>query len=123
MPGLLLAYRNTSHESTGEKPSYLLVGLDCRSPTEFTLLPAPTVEPTEVSDYREELVLSLSHVRGLATSIMQAAQREHIMIKRLPLVSNSVQETGFFNSIPPRRIWEVEEVVSIVAWPLQSCVV
>ena len=34
LPGILWAYRNTPHEATGEKPSYLLFGLDCRTPTE-----------------------------------------------------------------------------------------
>ena len=37
--GVLWAYRNTSHTSTGEKPSYLLFVMDCRSPTEAALLP------------------------------------------------------------------------------------
>lgn len=77
LPGLLWAYRNTPHESTGEKPSYLLFGLDCRSPTEAALLPTTGIEPTEVSDYREELVLSVSHARNLAVSSIQAAQRKN----------------------------------------------
>ena len=34
LPGVLWGYRNTPHESTGEKPSYLLFGVDCRTPTE-----------------------------------------------------------------------------------------
>ena len=34
LSGLLWAYRNTPHESTGEKLSFLLYGFDCRSPTE-----------------------------------------------------------------------------------------
>ena len=38
--GLLWAYRNTPHETTGEKPSFLLFGLDCRTPTESMWLPA-----------------------------------------------------------------------------------
>lgn len=32
LPGLLWAYRNTPHESTGEKRSYLLFGVDCHLP-------------------------------------------------------------------------------------------
>ena len=42
--GVLWAYRNTPHESTGEKPSFLLFGLDLRSPVEAELL-APETEP------------------------------------------------------------------------------
>ena len=34
LPGVLRAYRNTPHSSTGEKPSFLLFRVDCRSPTE-----------------------------------------------------------------------------------------
>ena len=32
LPGVLWAYRNTPHESAGEKPSFLPFGMDCRSP-------------------------------------------------------------------------------------------
>ena len=53
------------HTSTGEKPSFLLYGMDCRSPTEAAYLPTTEVRPT---DYREELMLSLTlqrHMMGL----------------------------------------------------------
>jgi len=46
IPGLLWAYRNTPHDTTGEKPSFLLFGWDCRSPTEAALLPSDPVAPT-----------------------------------------------------------------------------
>ena len=36
LPGLLWACRNTPHESAGEKPSFLLFGIDCRTPTVIT---------------------------------------------------------------------------------------
>ena len=39
LPGLMWAYRNAPHDTTGEKPSFLLFGWDCRSPTEAALLP------------------------------------------------------------------------------------
>ena len=32
--GILFAYRNIPHDSTGKKPSYLLFGVDCRTPTD-----------------------------------------------------------------------------------------
>ena len=47
----LWAYRNTPHSSTREKPSYLLFGFDCRSPTEAALSPAKSLRVTDVSDY------------------------------------------------------------------------
>ena len=34
LSGVLWAYRNTPHSSTGEKLSFLLFGFDCRHPTE-----------------------------------------------------------------------------------------
>ena len=72
LPGLLWAYRNTPHESTGEKRSYLLFGVDCRSPSEAALLPPSTLQPTNVDDYREELILSLSARASAAKSIQKA---------------------------------------------------
>ena len=51
--GVLWAYRNTIHESTGEKPSFLLFGIDCRTPTEAALLPPHSLEPAAVTDYRQ----------------------------------------------------------------------
>ena len=47
LSGVLWAYRNTPHESTKEKPSFLLFGIDLKSPTEAALLPhKPVSVPT-----------------------------------------------------------------------------
>ena len=75
--GLLWAYRNVPHETTGEKPSFLLLGMDLRTPTEAALLPAHPLEPGEVSDYREEVVLSLSSARMMAVEANQRSQQRH----------------------------------------------
>jgi len=75
LSGVLWAYRNTPHESTREKPSFLLFGYDCRSPTEAAYLPTESIEYTDISDYQEELVLSLSSARELAASNIKAAQK------------------------------------------------
>ena len=74
--GVLLAYRNMPHESTGEKPSYLLFGYDCRTPMEAALLP-PSADGAgiEVTDYRKELTGSLQHARNLAATSIQKAQK------------------------------------------------
>eukprot|EP00731_Ephydatia_muelleri_P007839 Em0004g177a len=77
LPGVLWAYRNTPHESTKEKPSFLLYGVDLRSPTEAALLPTEQPGLIEISDYREELILSLSSARELAVSSIQAAQQRY----------------------------------------------
>ena len=74
LPGALWAYRNVPHDSTGEKPSFLLYGVDCQTPTEAALLPPHVLEYTEVSDYWEEFVLSLSSARRLAAEAIQSAQ-------------------------------------------------
>ena len=76
LPGVLWAYRNTPHESTGEKPSFLLFGVDCRGPTEAALLPTNQVEPAELDSYREEMVKSLSSARELAVRSLQETQKK-----------------------------------------------
>ena len=48
LPGVLWAYRNTPHESTGEKPSFLLFGIDCRSPTESAFLPVNKIKEVDI---------------------------------------------------------------------------
>ena len=77
LPGLLWAYRNTPHKSTGERPSFLLFSVDCRSPSEASLLPPSTLQPTDVDDYQEELVLSLSAARSIASLCIQKAQKRY----------------------------------------------
>ena len=75
LPGVLWAYRNAPHETTKEKPSFLMFGLDLRSPTEAALLPVDQVEPCDVRDYREELILSLSSARELAETNIREEQK------------------------------------------------
>ena len=75
LSGVVWAYRNTPHESTHEKPLYLLFGFDCRTPTEAALLPPTEIEPTDLVDYREELTVSLSSARELAAQVIRQAQK------------------------------------------------
>ena len=77
LSGVLWAYRNTPHDTTGEKPSYLLFGMDCRSPTEAELTPPSEWHPISVTDYREELFLSLSSARQLVVETIQEAQKKY----------------------------------------------
>lgn len=77
LSGLLWAYRITLHESTGEKPSFLLFGMDYWYSTEGVLMPPSLLEPTELTDYREELVLSLSTAWELANLYIQKAQAKY----------------------------------------------
>jgi len=77
LAGVLWAYRNTPHESMKEKPLFLLFGYDCRFPTEAALLPPEPIEYTDISDYQEELVLSLLSARELAASNIKTAQSRY----------------------------------------------
>ena len=77
LPGILFAYRNTPHDTTGEKPSFLLYGHDLRTPTEACYLPTTPVQLTDIEDYREELVLSLTSAREIAAQTMQNAQAKY----------------------------------------------
>ena len=75
LPGVLWAYRNTPHESTREKPSFLLFGMDLRSPMEATLLPPEPVNSCDIEEYRQELIISLATARSLAVTSIQEAQK------------------------------------------------
>ncbi len=77
LPGVLWAYRNTPHESTGENPSFLLYGVECRSPTEAALLPPHPLVPTDVVEYQQELMLSLSSARQLGVDSIHKAQHRY----------------------------------------------
>ena len=78
LSGAVWAYRNTPHETTGEKPSFLLFGIDCLTPSEAALLPPTQSEPIEeFTDYRQELVLSLSSARAQATKSIRKAQKHY----------------------------------------------
>ena len=74
LSGVLWTYHNTPHSSTGEKPSFLLYGFDCRTPA---LLPAKPLRPTNVSNYREQMMLSLSSARNLANEVNRGSQKKY----------------------------------------------
>jgi len=75
--GVLYAYRNTPHESTGEKPSYLLYGMDCRTPTEAAFVPPTRSNLSDVTDYREQVTTALSTARTIAVKNIQKAQKRY----------------------------------------------
>ena len=74
LSGILWAYRNTPHQGTGEKPSFLLFGVDFRTPSEAALLPPTPLEPGTVENYREELIINLSSARELAAECQRTSQ-------------------------------------------------
>ena len=70
-------YRNTPHEATKEKPSYLPFGTDCRFLTEAEFLRTEPTEYGDILEYREEVTLSLSAARELADSDIKTAQKKY----------------------------------------------
>ena len=119
LSGVLWAYRNTPHDCTGEKPSFLLFGMDLRSPTEAAILPATPLEPSTVEDYREELTLNLASARELAVKSLQRSQQrsktwydktkssEVVLCRRLGT-----------RSLPTRGDREKPQAFPTLAWPL-----
>ena len=58
-----------------EKPSFLLFGVDLRSPTEAAFLSPSQVTPSLLEDYRHEMMLSLRSAHELAVQAVQKAQK------------------------------------------------
>ena len=77
--GVLWAYRNTPHDSTGEKPSFLLFGMDLRAPVKAELLEPSTEIGPQISaeHYREQLVYTLASSRQLAEETTRQAQTRY----------------------------------------------
>ena len=69
--GVLYAYRNVPHESTGEKPSYLLYEMDCKTPSEEAHIPPSSLQLTDTEDYKDEVTLVLSLARTEADESIQ----------------------------------------------------
>jgi len=55
----------------------LLFGFDCRSPTEAALLQNKSPTATNITDYREQMVLSLSSAWKLVMKSNQNAQKQY----------------------------------------------
>lgn len=55
----------------------LLFGIDLKSPTEACFLPPDSLDPTDLSSYREELILSLSAAREMAVASVKEAQKNY----------------------------------------------
>ena len=98
LSAILCAYRNTPHETTGEKPSFLLFGWDCRLPTEAAFLRAEDVTLMSVSEYREELMLNLSLARKSALENVHRSQIRYkkYYIRRLMSTSRRLETVCLF---------------------------
>ena len=93
--GALWAYRNTPHESTGEKPSYLLFGVDLKSPSEAAFLPPEEAEESAVTEYREQLAGILREAREQAASSIQQAQGRYKKYYDRKTTPNTVWKTDW----------------------------
>ena len=91
--GLLWAYRNTPHDSTGEKPSYLLFEVDLKSPPEAALLPPEEPDGSMVTEYREHLAMTLSGAREQAALSIQKAQQHYKKYYDRKTAPNTIRKT------------------------------
>ena len=93
--GVQWAYRNTPHNTTGEKPSSLLFGIDLHAPSEAALTPISSFSPVGLEDYREKMTLSLLSTRELAAcSIQSEQQKSKSAYDKRHLVSNKEYKVG-----------------------------
>ena len=93
--GVQWAYRNTPHNTTGEKPSSLLFGIDLHAPSEAALTPISSFSPVGLEDYREKLTLSLLFARELAAcSIQSEQQKSKFVYDKRHLVLNKEYKVG-----------------------------
>jgi len=74
---VLWAYQNTPHSSTKEKPTFLLHGFDCHSPMEAALVLKKSLKRTNVKNYREQMILSLSSARKLAREANKGVKKHY----------------------------------------------
>ena len=107
-------YTNSQHEATKEKPSFILFGLDLKSPTEATFLHPDALCLTDLYSYQEELMFSLSTACDLALSSIRQAQQNYktqynkgvrvvdYEIRDLVFVHFPEEETG-----KQRKIWRL----------------
>ena len=104
LEALLWEYRNVPHEATGEKPSYVLLGVDCHTPTDAAFLPADPVTPVDAMDYRHQPTITLSNARVLAVKSVQAAQAQYKkgydQEKKTQPLQYRVGDGYYINSVP-----------------------
>ena len=74
LPYVLFAYRSSLQQSTSESPFFLLYGRDARLPTSELLEAETTRYPFEITDYKMELMTSMSEAWQLARSNVEKAQ-------------------------------------------------
>jgi len=56
------------------RPSYLLSGMDCKTPSEAAYIPPSSLKLTDIEDYKDEVTLVLSSAR---TEAVKSIYNEH----------------------------------------------
>jgi len=119
--GVLWAYRNTPHETTGEKLSFLLYGQDLHSPVEAELLSPEQHPPMTTEDYREQLLQTLASSRQLAETTIHKAQRRYKgQFDRRAQQRHYKVGDWVMVKYPPRRTRKNEKALTPLAWTLSS---
>ena len=87
-------YPPTPHESTKEKPSFLLFGVNLQSPNKAAFLSPFKLEPTSIEGYQEELMQTLTSACTLAAENIRVAQTKYKKYhdKHAKPVSHSIAE-------------------------------
>ena len=75
--GILYAYRNVPHVSTGKKLSFFFYGMDLHTPSEAAILPPSKSSWVDTDDYRDQVTLSLSIARDNAVKSIRKAQQRY----------------------------------------------
>ena len=91
--GLTATHRT---QKTGEKSSFLMFGFDCHHPTEAATLPPKFPNHTDISDFSQQLILSLLSARALAKKSLSKAQQ--------------IQKAGYEKTYHPMQIenWRLD---------------
>ena len=84
------------HYVTSKKPLFLLFGFYSHQSAEAAALPTKLLNATEVTDYRKELMLSLSFAKVLAAkSISKHSRTKKISMIDILTLTSSENEIGY----------------------------
>ncbi|VDI66204.1 Hypothetical predicted protein [Mytilus galloprovincialis] len=74
LPMVMLAYRTSEHDSTGQTPSMMMFGREAELPIDLVLGLPPNVIPSTHSDYVSNLVNRLDRIHTVASKQMESAR-------------------------------------------------
>ncbi|CAC5401788.1 unnamed protein product [Mytilus coruscus] len=74
LPMVMLAYRTSEHDSTGQTPSMMMFGREAELPIDLLLGLPPHVTPSTHSDYVTNLINRLDRIHTVASKQMEGAR-------------------------------------------------